>query len=111
LGIAHHTEKTMRRKPTKPHPDFPLTANGNGQWSKKIRGKVHYFGTWEDADGALKRYLAQKDDLLAGRPPRASGNEEGLTVRDLLNRFLTAKEGQQQQGKITRRTFTDYHST
>ncbi|NQU25443.1 MAG: hypothetical protein HQ567_29520, partial [Candidatus Nealsonbacteria bacterium] len=40
-------------KPLKPYPDFPLTANVNGQWSKKIRGKVFYFGTRADAEGAL----------------------------------------------------------
>jgi len=54
-------------KPSKPYPDFPLTANGNGQWSKKIRGKVHCFGKWDDPDGALNRYLEVKDDLLAGK--------------------------------------------
>ena len=41
-------------KPAKPHRDYPLTVDGNGQWSKKIRGKVHYFGPWSDPDAALK---------------------------------------------------------
>lgn len=108
---ANRTEKQAARKPRKPHPDFPLTANGNGQWSKKIRGKVHYFGTWNEPDQALLRYLAQKDDLLAGRRPRADGDEGGVTVRELLNRFLTAKENQHRQGEITKRTFNDYHRT
>ncbi len=104
-------EKARRRKPRKPHPDFPLTANGNGQWSKKIRGKVHYFGPWADPDAALRRYVAQRDDLLAGRRPRNAGDDAGITVRDLLNRFLTAKQDQHKQGEITKRTFDDYHRT
>jgi len=78
--------KKPRRKPAKPYREFPLTANGNGQWSKKIRGKVHYFGRWEAPDAALKRSLEVKDDLHAGRRPRP---KDGFTLRDLCNHFLT----------------------
>jgi hypothetical protein len=52
-------------KPAKPYPEFPLTAHLAGQWCKKIRGKIHYFGRWSDPDGALNAYLAVKDDLHA----------------------------------------------
>ena len=51
----------------------------------------------------------QKDDLLAGRTPRA--NRDGLTVGDLCNHFLTAKEQQRDAGDITPRTFADYFTT
>ena len=93
-------------KPAKPHRDYPLTVNGNGQWSKKIRGKVHYFGPWADPDAALERYLEVKDDLLAGRRPRP---RDGFTLRDLCNHFLTAKKRQLDGSEITPRTFHDYH--
>ncbi len=29
---------------------------------KNIHGRFHYFGRWGDPDGALEKYLDQKDD-------------------------------------------------
>lgn len=94
-----------RVKPAKPHKDFPLVAHPNGQWSKQVRGKVYYFGPWEDPDGALARYLEVKDDIHAGREPKPKTDE--LTVRDLCNTYLEHCEWKFQRGKITRRTFND----
>ena len=62
-------------KPPKPFDSFPLTAHPNGQWCKKIRGRLHYFGPWTDWQGALDLFQGQKDDLYAGRTPRRNGNE------------------------------------
>ncbi|MHC4405971.1 MAG: hypothetical protein ACYTG0_40555 [Planctomycetota bacterium] len=77
-----------RQKPAKPRKDFPLYPHSSGQWAKKVKGKTVYFGPWSDPEAALETYLAQKDDLLAGREVR---NGEGLTVRELVNHFLTSK--------------------
>lgn len=92
-------------KPNKPYPKFPLFPHATKRWAKKIRGKTHYFGPWRDPQGALALYLAQKDDLHAGRRP-SSG--EGATVRDALNAFLAAKDGLVQGGEMTPRVFKDY---
>ena len=35
-------------KPPKPYPLFPLTAHPTRRWCKKIAGKLHYFGPWDD---------------------------------------------------------------
>ena len=100
---------TTPRKPKKPHADFPLFPHATGQWAKKVKGHLRYFGKWSsDPQGkaALDKWLDEKDDLLAGRTPRAK--TEGLTVADLCNRFLTAKKHLAQTGEISTRTFADY---
>lgn len=90
-------------KTGKPRKDFPLYRHRTGQWAKRVRGKVHYFGTNRDA--ALRKWAKQKDDLLAGREPQ---NGEGLTVGRLSNVFLAYKQCYVDTGEITQRTWNDY---
>ncbi|MBX9792568.1 MAG: tyrosine-type recombinase/integrase [Pirellulales bacterium] len=92
-------------KPDKPHKDFPLFAHSSGQWAKKVRGRLVYFGPWRDPEAALDRWLEDKDDLLAGRTPQ---HEEGVTVRDLVNRFLTSKKRLVESRELHQRTWEDY---
>lgn len=54
--------------------------------------------------------MEQRDDLLAGRTPRRTP-EDGLTVAELCNHFLTAKEQQRDSGDIRPTTFADYFAT
>jgi integrase len=96
-------------KVKKPRPDFPLTPHPSGRWCKKVRGKLHYFGKLDDPQAALNKWLDQRDDLLAGRTPRSNG--DGLTLRDLANNFLTAKQNLVDTQELSQRTFDDYHAT
>src|SRR5947209_8854041 len=93
-------------KPAKPSPDLPLFAHAAGVWAKKIRGKLHYFGPWNDPDAALTKYLEQKDDLHAGRKPRP--DPDALTVKDLTNNFLNAKQALVDTGELSPLTWGDY---
>jgi integrase len=98
-----------RKKPRKPYPDFPLYPHATGRWAKRIRGKLYYFGPWADPQGALSLYLAQRDDLYAGRRPRRPN--EGLTVRELCNRFLNTKSYLVRTGELSQFSWNDYHKT
>ncbi|TWT66919.1 site-specific tyrosine recombinase XerD [Posidoniimonas polymericola] len=109
MATATATPK-QRTKPTKPYADFPLFPHARGYWAKKIKGKVYYFDRWENPDSALQQYLDQRDDLYAGRKPRER-NPDGVTLRELCNALLTAKEQLVESGELTRRHFQDLHKT
>ncbi len=99
-----------RKKPKKPYAEFPLFPHANGLWSKKIKGRLYYFGKWDDADAALKKFLEERDDLYAGRKPRRSSGD-GIRMDDLCNRFLTTKRRLLDTGEIVGCTFHSYYKT
>ena len=44
---------------------YPLTLHPTGQFCKKIKGKLYYFGT--DRKAALERYLERASYLYTGK--------------------------------------------
>src|SRR5438034_8663961 len=108
MSKHHPTAPAATVKPAKPYPDFPLFPHATRRWAKKIRGKLHYFGPWSDPDGALAKYLEQKDDLHAGRKPKAPESAAGVTVRELANKFLAFKKSRVDSGELTNRSWEDY---
>jgi integrase len=70
---------------------------------------MYYFGPWNDPDGALAKYLEQKDALHAGRKPREA--TDGTTVKDAANAFLNHKLARCDAGEITARTYAEYKET
>lgn len=92
----------------KPSETFPLFKHASGQWAKKVRQKLEYFGTEKDA--ALARWNAEKDDLLAGRKPVVVVAETGLTIKQLCNKFLNRKRRQVECGELDGKTFSDYEA-
>ena len=121
--MAKYTPKTGNQKavrkhfvPPKPR-KFPLTPHPGGKWMKKIRGKLYYFGTWgKIVDGKMVRqpgdgrqeaeaeFNKKKEALYEGRTPRESNGDE-LTILDLCNRFLTAKQRRVQSAELSPRSF------
>src|SRR5262249_25950208 len=79
-----------------------------GYWCKKIRGKLHYFGPWANPDAALAKCLEQKDALHAGRTPRP--DPESLSVKDVANLYLNAKQEAVEAGELSPRTWADHRS-
>ncbi len=106
MSELNSTPRAASGKPAKPYKDFPLTAHPAGCWCKKIRGKLHYFGPWGDPDGALAKYLEQKDALHAGRKPRADTN--ALAVKDAVNAFLNQKQALVDTGELSPLTWKEY---
>jgi integrase len=103
------TDSKANGKPDKPRPDFPLYAHASGRWAKKVRGKTHFFGKWDDPQAALEKWLDQKDDLLAGKKPRPKRN--GLKILDLVNSFLTHKKRQLEAGEFAQTSFDQVYRT
>lgn len=98
------------RKVEKPYPEYPLTPHrGARQWCKKIKGKIYYFGPLADPQAALDRYLHDRDYLLAGRTPPPIGTLDGVTIQDIVNKFLTSKLRLMESGELQRRSFKDYY--
>lgn len=93
----------MAKKPK----DCPLFQHRNGQWCKKVKGKLRYFGT--DLDEALKRWADEKDDLLAGREPAKATGEP--TLAELANLYIDHRKGMVAEGEIVKRSYNDDAST
>lgn len=105
-------KSSRNSRPSKPYPDFPLYAHGNGRWAKRIRGKIHYFGRWAaDREGkaALEQYKRERDDLHAGRTPTTRA--DGLTVKELCDHFCHVKQARVESGELSPVSFRDYHLT
>src|ERR1700712_2652258 len=98
MSQSDSTASRSAGKPNKPYPEFPLFPHATKRWAKKIRGKMHYFGPWHDPDGALNKYLAEKDALHAGRKPREVS--EGVTVKALANAYLNHKQALLDAGEL-----------
>lgn len=107
-------KSTTKDRPSKPRADFPLFPHASGRWAKKVRGQLCYFGKWSDdpkGERAIQQWLDQKDDLLAGRKPRPAGVTAGVTVKELCDEFLTAKENLVASGELAKRSWADYLAT
>lgn len=102
-------------RPDKPYAGFPMFAHaGSGQWAKKIRGRLLYFGSWRtDLEGtaALERFNHEWPHRKEGRIPPPIDVADGCTLRTLCNKFLEFKEDRLDTGELSPRSFRDYFKT
>jgi len=87
---------------------FPLTLHKTGQYCKKIKGKLYYFGT--DKKAALNRYLEQAAYLHAGKLPRPKNAGHTLSIKTLCNLYLDHQESRSIIGEIRLRHLYDQTS-
>lgn len=98
---------TKQPKPERPN-GFPLYVHPAGYWAKCIRGKTYYFGRWDEREAALDKYLTERDYLVAGKKPP---NADGLTILEVLDRFLVDRQRQLNTGELKVGTYLDYKRT
>jgi integrase len=91
-------------------PASPIWWHPSGQWCRKHRQKFYYFGSGSH-DDALRRYVAEWPAILDGRPRGrpATVTPGRLTLVELVNTFLDAKQGLVRSGELTAEHWSHYH--
>jgi integrase len=92
--------KTLKRKTRSDK--FPLTLHPTGQYCKKIKGKIYYFGS--DKKQALERYLDQATYLHGGRNLIQKGLNGNMALKELCDVYL-----QYQHSKVLANNLTARH--
>jgi integrase len=114
VAVVKSNLSEPRQKPGKPYEGYPLFAHPSGQWAKKIRKRLLYFGSWRtDPEGtaALETFNREWPYLKEGRTPPTVDVSGGCTLRQLCNAFLRSKEDKLNADDLSPRTFRDYFRT
>jgi integrase len=84
---------------------FPLTLHPTGQYCKKIKGKIRYFGT--DKKKALEKYLAQATYLYGAQSLVQKISNNKMTLRQLCDLYLHYQNSRVLVGDITAKHYND----
>ena len=96
--MKNSTRKTRSDK-------FPLTLHPTGQYFKKIKGKIRYFG--KDKKKALDKYLAQSTYLHGAQSLAQKISNGKMTLRQLCNLYLHYQNSRVLVGDITAKHYND----
>jgi integrase len=97
--------KTSKRKTRSDK--FPLTLHSTGQYCKKIKGKMYYFGS--DKTVALQRYLDQATYLHGCQNNLQQQKQTGdnMTLKQLCDMYLNYQYSKLQANDLTPRHHND----
>ncbi|TKJ32672.1 MAG: hypothetical protein CEE38_22770 [Planctomycetes bacterium B3_Pla] len=84
---------------------FPLTLHPTGQYCKKIRGKIRYFGT--DKKQALESYLAQATFLHGTRSLMHKASNDKMTLMQLVGLYLQYQHARMLADNLTPRHYNE----
>lgn len=78
---------------------FPLTLHPTGQYCKKIKGKMYYFGS--DKKEAIQRYLDQAAYLHGCQTNLEKPTSDNMTLKQLCEMYLTYQYSKLQANDLT----------
>jgi integrase len=99
--------KTIYKRKTRSD-KFPLTLHKTGQYCKKIKGKIYYFG--KDRALAMNRYYEQASYLHTQKSQKPKNTEHTLTIKTLCNMYLDHQDSRSAIGEIRLRHLCDQTS-
>ena len=84
---------------------FPLTLHPTGQYCKKIKGKIRYFG--KDKKKALEKYLAQSTYLHGAQSLFQKISNGKMTLKQLCDLYLRYQHSRVLVGDMTAKHYND----
>jgi len=89
--------KTLKRKTRSDK--FPLTLHPTGQYCKKVKGKIYYFGS--DKKEALQKYLDQAAYLHGYQTILEKPTSDNMTLKQLCDMYLKYQYSKLQANDLT----------
>jgi len=98
-----------RSKRKTPSDKFPLTLHPTGQYCKKIKGRVRYFGN--DKKQALQRYLGQATYLHGCHRSMQKASNGKMTLKELCDLYLKYQDSKVLADELTPKHHNDQISS
>jgi hypothetical protein len=95
--------KTLKRKTRSDK--FPLTLHPTGQYCKKVKGKIYYFGS--DKKDAIQRYLDQATYLHECQDNVQKPTDNNMTLKQLCDMYLKYQYSKLQADDLTAKHHND----